>query len=307
MTHYRGECFGKLPLHGDFIRHQASPELLELDRWIQAGVGVARARPDWATSWPATPPLRFLRHAPGARLLAGVMVPSRDSAGRDYPFTVACALDGKELRRQPELAALACEPFFAAAEELARRQWPAGATYRDVQAALERLAGDLDLRAAERRLAQVQAETTLQRLLSEELGAWDERRFLLLGNSASLLGPRSKPRFALALPAGGEPARTALWLALVTALRGGAAQFPPLLTWSTQPGAAGLRLVLVEPQGEHFLPLVLRHLPSDACDLAREGLESQSLMHKARDRFAGLALPDARLGELIPKLAAAAR
>ena len=308
MSAWRAECFGKLPLHGDFIRHQASPELLELDRWIQEGVGTARARADWSSTWPATPPLRFVRHAPKARLLVGVMIPSRDSAGRDYPFVVASALDARELARQPELAPLACEPMFAALEELLARSWDQG-SYRDVQAALDRTGGQLDLRAAERALAQALGETSLERLLEEELGAWDERRFLLLGNAASLLGPRSRPRFTLQLPAGKEPLRTAVWMSLVTALRGGAERFPPLCTWSTSgPGAeAGLRLLLTDLAGEHFLPLVMRHLASDACDLAREGLESQSLMQKSRERFASLAVPGVRLSELQQKLAAAAR
>lgn len=308
MSAWRAECFGKLPLHGDFIRHQASPELLELDRWIQAGVGTAHARPDWKSTWPSTPPLRFMRTAPRARVLVGVMIASRDSAGRDYPFVVASALDARELGRQPELVPLACESFFSAAEALVNRPWDQG-SYRDVQAALDQTSGQLDLAGAGRALAQDLAGTSFEQALSDSLGDCDERRFLLLGNAASLLGPRSHPRFALQLPAGRDSLRTAAWLALVTAVRGGAERFPALCTWShAAPGAeAGLRLILTDPQGDHFLPLVMRHLASDACDLAREGLESQSLMQKSRERFGGIAAPATKLGELHQKLAAAAR
>lgn len=309
-TPFRAECFGKLPLHGDFIRHRAGPELQEVDRWVQAGLLAVRGRSDWEQAWPATPPLRFLRrYAASSRLLAGVIAPSRDSAGRDYPFLVAAVIEGKEVRRQPELAPLLCQPFFAAAEDVALRSWD-GAGYRDVQAAVDRIAGDLDGKAAERRLGALLAETTFEQFVVDQLGDWDDRRFLLLANAASLLGPRSRPRFALRLPGGGEAAgATACWLALVTALRGGAAGFGTLTTWSTGPGGkeSGLRLVLGDPAGDQFLPLVMSHLPSDACDLAKEGLDSPGLMQKARDRFGPLADPRARLSELAPKLAAAAR
>lgn len=308
MTTVRAECFGKLPLHGDFIRHQAGQELQAFDRWVQAGLLALRGRPDWATVWPATPARRFVWRGSG-RLLAGVLVPSRDAAGRDYPFVVACALDGREVKRQPELAPLLCAPFLAAAEALALRRWGDGATYRDVQTAVDGLALTLDARDAERRLSSSLVETTLERLVVDGGGAWDDRRFLLLANAASLLGPRSRPRFALALP-GDDDARVAVWLALIGAMRGGADGFPGLATWSAAPAPAsdGLRFVFGEPAGEHFLPLVLAHLPSDACDLAREGLDSPGVMQKARERFGPLASdPRLRAGELAAKLAAAAR
>lgn len=309
-TAYRAECFGKLPLHGDFIRHRAGAELQDVDRWVQAGIMAVRGRAAWETEWPATPPLRFLRRwSASNRLLAGVMIASRDSAGRDYPFIVAAVIDGKEVRRQPELAPLLCAPFFTAAEDVALRKWD-GAGYRDVQAAVDRVAGDLDAKAAEKRLSGLLAETTFEQFVVDQLGEWDDRRFLLLANTASLLGPRSRPRFALRLPgAGDDPSRTATWLALVAALRGGATAFATLTTWSTGPAGKenGLRLLLGDPGGEQFLPLVMSHLPSDACDLAREGLDSPGLMQKARDKFGPLADPKLRLADLITKLAAVAK
>ncbi len=306
MITVRAGCFGKLPAHGDFIRHCAAPELLSLDAWVQAGLLAARGRPDWATAWPATPPARFVRRVASGRLLAGVLAASRDSAGRDYPFVVAGILEGREVSQRPELAPLIAEPLLAGAEALATRRWE-GADHRQVAAEIDRLVVEVDPRAAERQLAALLAETTLEQLVVDGQGAWDDRRHLLLANAASLLGPRSRPRFALALPGASGAGRVAVWLAITAALRGEAAKFPTLATWSSD-RAAGLRLVLVEPQGEHFLPLALRHLPSDVCDLAREGAESPSLLTKARERFGPLAAErGSSVGALSGKLAALAR
>lgn len=286
----RAGCLGKLASHGDFIRRAASPELVAFDGWLQAGLLAARARPDWAQVWPVTPPARFLRRTPSGRLLAGVLVASRDSAGRDYPFVVAATLDGREVERRPELAPLLAEPLLDAAEALIDRHWES-ADHRVVGADVERLVLDLDPRAAEQRLAQLTHATTLEELVAGAGVAWDERgphQRLLLANAASLLVPTARPRFALALPAA-DGARAAVWLAILAGLRGDAGRSPSLVTWSRAGIAGGLRLLLVEPAGEHLVPLLLRHLPSDACDLLREGETSAALVQKADARFGALA------------------
>jgi type VI secretion system ImpM family protein len=35
-------CFGKLPIHGDFIRHNVGPEVDKLDEWLQGGIVSSR-------------------------------------------------------------------------------------------------------------------------------------------------------------------------------------------------------------------------------------------------------------------------
>lgn len=298
----RAGCLGKLASHGDFIRRAASPELVAFDGWLQAGLLVARARPDWAHVWPTTPPARFLRRTPNGRLLAGVLVASRDSAGRDYPFVVAATLDGPEAERRPELAPLLAEPLLDAAEALIDRHWRESSDYRAVGADVERLVVDLDPRAAEQRLTQLLQATTLEELLAGAGVAWDERgplQRLLLANAASLLAPTSRPRFALSLPAS-DGARAAVWLAMVAALRGDVGRSPSLATWSRAGIPGELRLLLVEPSGEHLLPLLLRHLPSDACDLLRDGETSASLVQKADARFGPLARERALTAAALP-------
>lgn len=301
----RAGCLGKLAGHGDFIRRAASPELVAFDGWLQAGLLAARGRPDWAQAWPVTPPARFLRRTPNGRVLAGVIVASRDSAGRDYPFVVAATLDGREVERRPELVPLLAEPLLDAAEALIDRNWDAG-DHRQVGADVERLVLDLDPRAAELRLAALLEATTLEDLVTGAGAPWDDRgppQRLLLWNAASLLAPTARPRFALALPAA-DGARAAVWLALVARLRGDVGRSPTLVTWSRAGIPGGLRLLLVEPGGEHLLPLLLRHLPSDACDLVREGEASAALVQKADARFGGAAARTLLARDIASKVAA---
>ena len=60
--------------------------------------------------------------------------------------------------------------------------------------------------------------------------------FLFLLNATSLLGPRSRPRFALVLPPAQDLTAVALWLEFAAALRGDAKLFPKLVSWSTGVG-----------------------------------------------------------------------
>ncbi len=307
MSVLRAECWGKLPTHGDFVRHRAGAELQEFDRWLQAGLLVARAKVDWGGAWPATPPLWFLRRAASGRVLLGALFASRDAAGRDYPFVVGGTLDVREAAR-PELTPLLAAQFLDAAAALGA--WAmTGVDHRAVVAEVERLAVEVDPPTAGQRLAALLAATTLEQLVTGGGAPW-EARHLLLDNAASLLGPRARPRFVVALPGVTDAAGAAVWLALVGALRGDPARFPTLATWTADPGgiAAGLRVLLVEPGGEHFLPLMLRHLPSDACDLAREGEGDPKLEREAQGRMAALAADGALpLRDLAPRLAELAR
>lgn len=113
-TPYVAGCIGKLPLHGDFIRHNAlSPELQQFDRWIQQGLHLFQRKiaPPWEHMFDSMPPVRFIYHhttaAPKKRgqslfygrsggntssqqtlshALLGTLVPSMDKHGRRYPF-----------------------------------------------------------------------------------------------------------------------------------------------------------------------------------------------------------------------------
>ena len=76
--------FGKLPATGDFVARGINAELrAQLDRWI-----TLRILPEFeGRDWPAGG-VRFLTPAP---YMAGLIWPSRDRAGRDYPLVALTA------------------------------------------------------------------------------------------------------------------------------------------------------------------------------------------------------------------------
>jgi len=87
--------FGKLPSRGDFLSRQLPQRLVQrLDDWLQDSLQYCiDADPDWETAFRDSPCWHFalgLGSEPGG--LAGVMLPSRDRVGRDFPLILATPL-----------------------------------------------------------------------------------------------------------------------------------------------------------------------------------------------------------------------
>ncbi len=98
-------CFGKLPSHGDFIRHNLDPDFAEIwDRWLQTCLFETRQQigENWLNLYLESPVWRFALDAgiAGPRSMAGILLPSVDAVGRYFPFTLAAGLP-------PEMRALA--------------------------------------------------------------------------------------------------------------------------------------------------------------------------------------------------------
>jgi type VI secretion system protein ImpM len=146
--------FGKLPCALDFVRaNHSSVESIALDRWLQAALQrlVARNR-----SWPSGE-LAFTFAIDPEHSLVGVVVDSRDRAGRRFPVSVYARVPRPpQVARASAALVLASEPFVAAARALLahgdelspaevplrlRRLRPPGAA--DVLAAAEELASEL--------------------------------------------------------------------------------------------------------------------------------------------------------------------
>ncbi len=94
--------FGKIPSHGDFVSTgMASATARSFDKFSQ----MANDRVVQTKSKLPRGPIGFcFRDAAGASLLVGVMVGSRDSAGRRFPLSLFCELDiepGMELAGAP--------------------------------------------------------------------------------------------------------------------------------------------------------------------------------------------------------------
>ncbi len=86
-------CYGKLPGLGDFLSRRLDPTFVAVwDRWLQAGLQDSRAHlgQQWAECYLHAPIWRFAL-APGLcgeRAMLGILMPSVDSVGRYFPFSI---------------------------------------------------------------------------------------------------------------------------------------------------------------------------------------------------------------------------
>lgn len=87
--------FGKLPVHGDFIKlADDQPVLGMLDEWLAQVMTRLPADARWKLNYDAMAPASFAFVGPGRRhALAGHLVASRDSSGRRFPFLMMRTVD----------------------------------------------------------------------------------------------------------------------------------------------------------------------------------------------------------------------
>jgi type VI secretion system protein ImpM len=114
-------AFGKIPNLGDFVRSGVAPDFLDpWDRWVQATMLRARTDlgPRWQACYLSAPIWRFTLTAGlcGAAGAQGVLMPSVDRVGRQFPLTLVTALPAG---RSAILAHLTATATFEALETLA--------------------------------------------------------------------------------------------------------------------------------------------------------------------------------------------
>lgn len=218
-------CFGKVPTHGDFIRHNAEGTAARwLDTWFREGLHRMRAQQPGGlpAGGGANVPHRFvLSPTTDGALLIGVLQMTRDRAGRPYPFVVAAeqtrtAWPGPALARLPDAA----DRFLAEAETLVQE---ATAGLLERNAVLERLA-DLDpdaIRAAARADGEANSwdDVAFRRFAETIWPAFeDSRKYVLFRNLTDILLPLRGAvparfslglRFPLPTPAGSREGATA--------------------------------------------------------------------------------------------------
>lgn len=161
-TTARISAFGKLPTHGDFVRHNAhAPALRALDEWVQRGLFLLKSRrPDeleGAREAARTAAFIFVPARAG-ETLAGVLTWSGDSAGRVFPFVIASSLPGEERLAGTGRLVTRSGPFFREAAQRAGAAAAGEVDHREIASFLEGLpTGEAD-EAPYRRYLQ---ETTL--------------------------------------------------------------------------------------------------------------------------------------------------
>jgi type VI secretion system protein ImpM len=114
--------YGKLPVSPEFLHHRAAgPEIDELDRWLREGMYYAKsaAGSSWSADFAQGDAWSFLYFPrdPG-RFMIGSLKPSRDKAGREFPFLVYLLLKREEFRREPWCAPMHFKDFLQQSHRL---------------------------------------------------------------------------------------------------------------------------------------------------------------------------------------------
>lgn len=301
-------CFGKLPIHGDFIRHNVGPEVDRIDEWLQGGIVSSRTTLGgaWDASFDATRPQRFLYQASGGRLVAGVIAPSIDKAGRRYPFLVFVILDAHSVGKDPTALPAILSSFFARSEGEARTGWQ-GLDLKSFLIRIDSLALPGNFEDARQPVAAFVAEETTRALWNAMFGSdQDPRKYLLIHNLVETLTPGAVPRYALRLSRVNRDPEVSFWLELCRTLSRRPA-LPTLSMWggSRDGGEPGLTLVFDELKVNYFMPFWWPERKSNLLfPLADAPSASDPRLLQARDRYA-LILGDGAmpLSALMGKLA----
>lgn len=93
-------AFGKMPGLGDFFRIAVPADFVAVwDAWLQTMLTAGRAAlgPGWEAAYMSAPLWRFVlpQGVAGGQAMAGVLMPSVDRVGRQFPLTLAVALEGE--------------------------------------------------------------------------------------------------------------------------------------------------------------------------------------------------------------------
>jgi type VI secretion system protein ImpM len=251
-------CFGKVPIHGDFIRHNVGPEVDRFDEWLQTGIVSSRTSlgATWDASFDATPPQRFLYQVGGGRVLAGVMSSSIDKAGRRYPFLVFTLIDPKTMGGEITALPAVLSSFFTRAEAETKTGWQ-GLDLKSFLVRIDSLALPSDFEEAKQSIIKFVAGHTNQGFWNELFGSdQDPRKYMLVHNLIETLKGGTVPRYALRFPrVTGEP-EVAFWLELCRKLTKRPA-LPTLCMWGKgrDNGEAGLTLLFDDLKANYYAPL----------------------------------------------------
>lgn len=309
MSEFPTGCLGKLPLHGDFIRYNASlAEVQEFDTWVQEGIyeGYQQLDSRWDSSFDAAPVSRFIYCSPRSqRLIAGLFKPSVDKAGRRYPFLVYTVIEPGALGNDASYLPWAMQPFLLKAAELAA--W--SDTAIDLNTFLRNFEGfrfNLDLTDARKSFARYVLSRSSGDYWTASYGAGDDpRRYAAVQMTcwgADIRAPESE---ALRLPVSEPEAEAAFWLELTRRFSNNG-RLPTLTFWNQPAGATPIRLHLCfgALRPGYFLPFVLPERAShDVTDLGAMSHVDASLLDRARSQFEEvLSEPSLKLSDLLQRL-----
>lgn len=302
-------CHGKLPTHGDFVRHRATtPAVRAFDEWVQKGLYQARQRrrSELEAVYDAAPIIHFLFNAQdGTSPLLGAMKPSRDRSGRTYPFTVSVEvpLHGLDTRHVPYVPVQARD-FLADADRILQAATEGEVDHRSIIEQVQELDPSFELSAvrppAYKRYLREETMKTLWTRLFGHFG--DGRKYRLINNLLDIMLPlrergAAQLAYGLQFPLGEAEARpndVCFWLEMCFHLLDDPS-VEPTFFWAAGATPAThspfLMLFLQSPQPRTFFQLLAAETTDDnICVLSRMGEQSGA--------EAALAVP-AQYGEML--------
>jgi len=300
-------CFGKVPIHGDFIRHNVGPEVDRLDEWLQGGIVSSRAAmgASWDASFDAMPPQRFLYQSGTGRVVAGVMTASVDRPGRRYPFLVFTLLDPKTMGGEITALPAVLSSFFLHAEEEARTGWQ-GLDLKSFLVRIDSLALPTDFEEAKQSILKFVAGQTNHAFWNAQFGSdQDPRKYMLIHSLVETLKGGIVPKYALRFPrVTGDP-EVSFWMELCRRLAR-RPTLPTLSLWGKgrEGGEPGLTVVFDDLKANYFAPFWWPERKNNLLfPLADPVKAPDPRLQQAKDRYAPILDDGAmRLATLMVKL-----
>jgi type VI secretion system protein ImpM len=291
---------GKFVGYPEFLRPDAGGEALEaFDSWVERGTMAAHERwgAQWATTFPMGAAYGFLW--PSARdrtCLCGVIAPSRDAVGRDYPLAVVARFPEALVVRAPHVVPLAYGDFLDGAYRVVDDARTIPMSVGDLSARLQALAAASvdDVRRAEAEYSSWCHETPLEQGWGAVFPSSNplEKAVRAIHAIGTVLAPfrgREEPdtSLVLRLPLGnGGVAAAALWFDIVRRV-GRWSRTVPSAFWGLDDGVL---LVSIGRAPSSAFAELWRQDPASvtSCDIAN--LDDPSSPSSLRDRaqaFAG--------------------
>jgi type VI secretion system protein ImpM len=303
-------CFGKVPIHGDFIRHNVGPEVDRLDEWLQTGIVSSRTAMGsaWDASFDAMPPQRFLYQVGGGRVLAGVIAASIDKPGRRYPFLVFTIIDPKSMGGEITALPAVLSSFFARAQEEAVTGWQ-GLDLKSFLVRIDSLALPSDFDEAKQSIFKFVAGHTNQAFWNELFGSeQDPRKYMLVHNLVETLHAGAVPRYALRFPhVTGDP-EVCFWLEVCRKITK-RQTLPTLTMWGPgrKDGEPGMTLLFDDLKSNYYAPVWWPERKNNLLfPLADASAGADSRLTQAKQKYASI-LDDGgmRLSTLMMRLGSA--
>lgn len=127
MTSFSIGWFGKIPLSPEFIKfNSAGPVFADLDQWLQEGLVYVKGHcaESWAEDYAKAEPWNFLWCPPGQEeSLIGTAIPSRDKAGRHFPFLLFFRIPQPRGGPQQNSIPGWCHEFLQEARTIGQNGW----------------------------------------------------------------------------------------------------------------------------------------------------------------------------------------